>query len=256
MRQLLPYPAEDVDTLAVYHSDERPPAGDRPWVAVVMISSADGAATLEGRSGGLGSPADRLVMRAYRGLADVVLVGAATVRAERYRVPRPADLPEGVDGGGPDGEPRRPRLVVVSASCDLDPALPLFEDPQHQPIVATTSAADPSRRERLAEVAEVLLIGDGPSVDLAALLAELADRGVRTVVSEGGPVLLAQLIEDDLLDELSLTLAPWLLSGDAQRIAHSRSGAPEPVGLVIHRLLEEDDLLFITYRRAGRSDQD
>ena len=109
----------DSDPVDVYHGDLRPAPGTRPWVLMNMIASVDGATAVDGVSEGLGGPADRRMLGTLRGLADVILVGAKTVRAEDYRLPRLPDDRVAVLRAT-SGRPPRPRLAVVSASLSLD----------------------------------------------------------------------------------------------------------------------------------------
>lgn len=157
MRQLLPRPAAEVDPLALYVAAVRTPPGGRPWVMVNMIASADGAVAVGGASGGLGSPADRAVFAAARACADWILVGAGTVRAERYRLPRPSAAARAARQAA--GRSERPGLAVVSASLDLDPDLPMLADRrpgEARPLILTGPDAPADRAERLAETAEVV----------------------------------------------------------------------------------------------------
>ncbi|MGH9183752.1 MAG: pyrimidine reductase family protein [Acidimicrobiales bacterium] len=232
MRQLLPSPATEVDLGAAYGSADRRPHHGRPWVVANFVSSADGSATLDGRSGPLGSGLDRRVFRLLRSLADVVLVGAGTVRAERYGPVR-----------GPDPAP----LAVVSASLDLDWQGRLFTDAVARPLVITGAASDPERRAHAAQVAEVVVIGE-ERVDLGRAVAALGGRGHRVVLCEGGPSVLGQLLAADALDELCLTLSPILVGGDGPRIA-SHAQPARPLELRPVSLLEEDGTLFLRYLR-------
>ena len=157
MRQLLPGPAAEVDPLALYSAAVRTPPAGRPWVMVNMITSADGAVTVGGASGGLGSPADRAVFAAARACADWILAGAGTVRAERYRLPRPSAAARATRLAA--GRSERPGLAVVSASLDLDPDLPMLADRrpgEARPLILTGPDAPADRAERLAETAEVV----------------------------------------------------------------------------------------------------
>ena len=241
MRQLLPEAIDDVDPVAAYGADARPAPPGRPWVLVNMIASIDGATTLGSVSGPLGGPADRRVFAAIRAVADVVLVGAGTVRAERYGPARARD--------GTERPP--PRIAVVTASCDLDPGLRVFAEAaadQPPPIVFTCAAGPADRRAALAEVAEVVVAGEA-LVDLVAALGELAGRGARVVLCEGGPTLNGQLVAADLVDEWCASIAPFLVASASSRPA---VGAPTPAGAValrLDRLLAEDDLLFGRYVR-------
>ncbi|MEY2433959.1 MAG: hypothetical protein QOC92_3684 [Acidimicrobiaceae bacterium] len=220
VRQLFPIDQSDVDPMACYAAEQR----DRsPWVLVNMIATIDGATAIEGRSGGLGGPADKVVFAAIRSIADVILVGAGTVRAENY------------------GPPRVPaRLVIVSASLDLAPTAKVFSD-GYRPIVVTTSDADPTRRQALEAVADVIVAGD-TRVDLLAALTHFS--GV--VVCEGGPSLNGQLIGEGLVDEICLTVAPLLASGDSSRVAHGPAPA-QPRRMQLRHILEADNCLFLRY---------
>lgn len=240
MRQLLPLPG-DVDPVAAYLAAPRPAPAGRPWVTVGMVSSLDGATAVGGRSGALGGEPDRTVFRAVRAIADVVLVGAGTVRAEGYGPVRlsEATLAARVEAGR-SADP--PRLAIVSASLDLD--LRRAADGPVRPLVLTTEDAPERRRAALAELAEVRAYGYG-RVDLAAALGDVGADGARVVVCEGGPALNAALAEADLVDEWCLTLAPAVVGGDSRRVV---DGAPELGGagqrLELVSLLEEDGVLL------------
>jgi riboflavin biosynthesis pyrimidine reductase len=242
VRRLLPAPTVDVDVDEAYRADRQPP-GDRPWVLVDMIASADGGTTVAGRSGGLGSPGDRKVFRTLRAVADVILVGAATVRAETYGPP----------SGSAATQARRrkhratpvARIAVVSGSLSLDLQAPLFSDPSSRPYVLTDAGSSATRRAEVASVAEVVVAGDA-TVDLSAGLRRLRAAGARVVLSEGGPTLNGQLFEADLVDEVCVTVAPLLVAGDSKRIA---IGPPIPAGrpLTLLQVLTEDHYLFLRY---------
>ncbi|HEV3225854.1 MAG TPA: dihydrofolate reductase family protein [Acidimicrobiales bacterium] len=222
MRQLHPVPLDDVDPVEAYASEVR----DRsPWLLVNMISTADGATSIAGRSGALGGPADRRVFNAIRGLADAIVVGAGTVRAENY--------------GPPTVEAR---LLIVSARLDLDPAARVFSGGT-RPSIITSATADADRRRALEPVADIVVAGE-TTVDLRRALAPLS--GV--VVCEGGPSLNGQLIADDLVDELCLSFAPLLAAGESSRVAHGTDPS-HPRGLELRHVLEKDGMLFLRYRR-------
>lgn len=239
MRRLLPGPAIDVDldALAVHYA--YPDAGS---VRANMVASLDGAVTVEGRSGPMSGDADRRVFRILRALSDVVLVGAGTARCEDYgpvRVPPElAGLREGRDAAA--------TLVVVTRTADLDPSARMFSVPGSRPVVLTCRAAPPSRVAALREVAEVVATGEH-DVDLPESLAQLADRGWTRILCEGGPSLLGTLAAADLVDELTLTLAPLVVTGDAGRITVGPGVAPQ--GYALAGLLAADDVLLAHYRR-------
>lgn len=227
MRQLLPVARDPVDPAEVYA--DLPVAEGRAGVRLNMIASADGATTLAGVSGGLGGPADRAVFHALRALADVVLVAAGTVRAERYG---PADVP----------------IAVVTRSCRLDWDSPFFTAQHARPIVVTVEAAPAAELAEAHEVADVIVAGER-SVDLTVAVAELTGAGYGSVLAEGGPSLNGQLAQAGLLDELCLTVAPTLAGGTAKRIL--AGGTPAGSGaLRLHGLCEDDGFLFLRLRPA------
>ena len=171
-----------------------------------MVASLDGAIAVDGRSGGLGGDADLRLFRILRSLADVVLVAAGTVRSEMYGPPKLPD--ELIAARLSRGQPRLPRLAVVSRSLQLDWGSRLFAeaDPDARPLVVTCAGASPQGLARAATVAEVVVAG-GDTVDLHAALLELGARGAGSVLCEGGPLLNSALAAGGLLDELCLTVA-------------------------------------------------
>jgi riboflavin biosynthesis pyrimidine reductase len=210
-----------------------------------MIASADGASSAGGLSGALGGPADQALFATLRALADVILVGAGTMRAEGYGPARlAADLRASRLAGG---WPAVPPIAVVTRSCRLEWHSPFFTEAEQRPLVLTVAGADAGNRRRAEDVAEVIVAGER-HVDLARALAALADRGAESVLVEGGPSLNAQLMAGDLIDELCLTVSPTLVGGDARRIATGTAMHP-PVPLILAHVAEEDDLLLLRYRR-------
>jgi riboflavin-specific deaminase-like protein len=178
-----------------------------------MVSSLDGAVTIDGRSDRLSGPADRIVFRVLRATCDVIVVGAGTARTEDYGPPR---APEALAEFRPS-DSRAPALAVVTRSADLEPGARVFSDPSNRPVVLTCHAADPGRRAALAEVADVIVVGDS-EVHLSDGLDALRQRGLSRILTEGGPSLLGSLAAADLLDELALSWAPVVVGGDAGRI--------------------------------------
>lgn len=247
VRRLLPWPVHDaVDLDAAYWVDDP----GRQHVRGAMVASADGAAQADGRAGGLSGPADERLFALLRGQADVLLVGARTVRTEQYGGDRPS--PDRRAWRTSRGMAEAPRIAVVTRSCALDPDSPLFTDTLVRPLIVTCHAAPRERVATLAGVADVVTAGED-SVDVAGALEALAERGLRRVSCEGGPTLLAQVIAAGRLDEVSLTVSPLLLAGPAKRIL-SGSLLPVPVRLRLAHVLEDDGSLFLRYlvdSRAG-----
>ena len=220
------------------------PRAGAPLLRVNFVSSIDGAVTLDGVSGGLSGPGDKLIFGTLRMLCDALVVAAGTVRTEGYDALR-LDA-ESRAWRGAHGLPEFPLMVVVSRSLDLDPAQEVFSDAPVRPVVITHAGADPGRRTAIERVADVIAVGDG-AVDLPAALAALHDRGATQVLCEGGPHLLGALTAADLVDELCLTMSPLLAGGDAGRISAGPPGAPRAMAL--RHVLAEDDMLFLRYAR-------
>jgi len=192
----------------------RPVPAGRPFLLANMVSGLDGSLTHGGRVGTLSSPTDRRLFVHLRGLVDAVVVGAGTARAEGYG---PVRLPDEVQATrAAAGRPPVPPVVVVSRSLDLDPSAPLFHG-SARTVVLTARSSPTDRRRALADVADVLVAGD-ESVDLVAGSQALREQGIGVALTEGGPTLLAELVDADLLDELCLTLTP-VLGGDPVTMA-------------------------------------
>lgn len=248
MRMLWPTPLDDVTDDDLERLYGFPGDLDRPWVQVNFVSSADGAATLDDRSEGLSSPADKRIFLLGRDLADVVLVGAGTARAEGYRGAR--TTPERQDRRRRLGLTELPPIAVVSGSARIDPESSLFTDTKVPPIVITTAAAPEDRRAALAEAgADVILAGD-QVIDLTTALKELNARGLRRIDCEGGPLLFGELIAAGLVDQLCLTVAPVLAGAYAPRIAMGRT-AVEAARLDLASILSEDGFLMLRYRKTA-----
>lgn len=244
MRRLLPLPAaEEVDLDEAYWVDDP----GRQHVRGVMIASADGAAQAEGLAGGLAGPADVRLFRLLRRHADVLLVGAGTVRAEGYGSVQLTAAERAWRRRR--GLTELPPLAVVTRSCALDPDGPLFTGAEARPLVLTCAAAPAERVAALAGRADVLTLG-ADRVDVTATLDALAERGLRRVSCEGGPTLLAEVLSAGRLDELSLTVSPAMLAGPALRITQGRVVEP-PVPLALTHVLEEDGFLFLRYAVAS-----
>lgn len=241
MRALMPVPAEDVDPLGAFGSD---------WLGVggirgVMLASVDGAATATGKSAGLQTPGDNRVFAALRQLADVVLVGSGTAEVEQYG---PVEyLPPTVAARRAHGLVDQLEIAVLSRSLRLDPAGPLFADPSRRPLVVTVAAADAGLRRRLASVADVLICGED-DVDFARVRAELAGRGLRHVACEGGPTVLSAVAAHGQLDELCLSVTPFLAGPGAARIVAGPPWDGDLRGVELTMVLEEEGALFLRYR--------
>ncbi|WP_448316151.1 pyrimidine reductase family protein [Streptomyces sp. CO7] len=224
------------------------PGAREPWLRANMVSSLDGAAQHDGRSHPISSATDMRIFGTLRALADVIVVGAQTVRQEGYRPARARK--EFAARRAAAGQGPAPVIAVVSASLELDLSLPLFTSPLVPTLILTGAAADPGRVAAAEKAgARVVVAGDGMGVDPARAVHALAGLGHTRLLTEGGPRLLGQLIAAGVLDELCLTVSPTLTAGDAQRIAGGPSVAV-PHRFVLGSLLEEDGFLFSRYHRS------
>lgn len=225
---------------AMVAAEPRPSHPERPWLLVNMVASLDGAIAVDGRSGALGGPADKAMFSALRAIADVILVGAGTVRAEGYGPPRPTDATRAARRAR--GQAEAPRLAIVTRSLDLDPAARCFAEAPTPPCVVTCAAAPTERREELDRVATVVTVGDD-AVDLPGALAQLAADGAGVVLCEGGPSLNGDLAAAGLIDEWDLTISPLLVGGTGARAVHGPA-LPDPTRCTLARLVESDGLLL------------
>src|SRR5262249_20312969 len=154
------------------------------------IVSVDGGTSWNGVSGALGGPADKELFSVLRSLTDVVLVASGTMRAEHYG---PAILsPSLRDARVARGQAPVPPIAVVSSSCSFDWASPFFTAATQRPYIVTVASADAPARKQAEKVAEVIIAGD-ETVDLRRAVAELGDRGFRSILAEGGPTLNGEL---------------------------------------------------------------
>ena len=217
----------------------RHPVTPDGWFRANMISSVDGAATgPDRRSGSINGPADLRVFTTLRALADVVLVGAGTVRAEGYRAPRTsAPL---IAGRLARGQQPHPALAVVSARGELPAAL-LDDEPA--PWVFTTEDA-PGLTTLRAHLPPERLRVHPARVDLAQVRSTLVAQGLSRILTEGGPSLLGDLLAADLVDELCLTTSPLVVGGPVGRLVHLEAWIDPPRDLELGHLLHSDGVLL------------
>jgi riboflavin-specific deaminase-like protein len=224
----------------------------RPHLALNMVASADGKATLGGRTAGLGGRPDRELFHGLRTQVDAVMVGAGTARVERYgRIVRDPARREKRER---EGLARDPLACVVSARLAGLEDLPLLADPEQRVVVVT--GGEGSLGPVAAPVEYVRAPsrgGAGASLDLVVALRELRERhDVRSILCEGGPTLNAALLHADLVDELFLSLAPKLAGGADALTIVAGAALPEPTELELVRVLESGGELFLRLRVAGR----
>ncbi|HUR84106.1 MAG TPA: dihydrofolate reductase family protein [Solirubrobacteraceae bacterium] len=241
LRRLAPEPGELTADELVQELRFGDLAGpDRPYVAVNMVTTTDGRASVLGRTAPISSVPDRQLFHALRTRVDAVMVGAGTIRTERYgRLVRdPQRRRQRVAAGlQPD-----PIAIVVSGSLDLPADVPLLQDPDSHVVVVTAS-------ERVIEgcAARVEYLRSSP-VDLpGALKALRAAHGIRSILCEGGPALNSSLLAHGLLDELFLTTVPKIAGGAGALTIVGEAPLAEPLDLRLVWLLESEGELFARY---------
>jgi len=197
-----------------------------------MVTTADGRATINGSAVGIGSPADKRLMRELRAEADVVLHGAGTVRADPLSARVPHDL---VEERVARGLPAQPIGAIITGSGNLPSEHPYYESAT---IVYITSDRSFAVSKPLVEVCRVSSV--------AAVIDDLANRGVRRIVCEGGPTLNAALFEAQLVDEMFLTVSPKLVGGD-DPLTIVKGGKFGIIGLELRSFVELDGEVFLKY---------
>jgi riboflavin biosynthesis pyrimidine reductase len=232
------------DALAPYAAVDRTPLPGRCWVTAHMVAGLDGTAAVQGRVGALSTEPDKALFADMRTLADVVLVGARTVREEGYGPIRLSA--ERTATRLARGLAAAPPLAIVSRSLDLDWGSRAFAEaaPESRTMVVTGADAPPERLARAREVADVVVAGQA-SVEPGDLFAQLAARGHRHLLCEGGPSLLGELVLAGYVDELCLTISP-MMGGDPLPVAVFPPGTPL-TDFSLRHVLSEGDTLFLRY---------
>lgn len=241
---LLEIGAEVPDPLAPYREVDRSSPRHECWVAAHMVAGLDGTAAVDGRVGALSTRPDQALFRDMREIADVVLVGAETVRLEGYG---PIRLSAEAQSRRRElGKPPTPPIAVVSRSLNLDASAGVFADaPVHaRTVVITCEAADPGRRAEVEEFAPVIVAGD-ERVDPVEAMRELAGLGHGVVLCEGGPTWLGEIVAADLLDELLLSVSP-MMGGDPLPVSVTPPGASIS-RFELKGAMAEEGTLFLRY---------
>ena len=218
----------------------------RRWVRAMMVTTLDGAAAgPDGLSGSISGDADQAVFAAVRRHADAVLIGAATLRAERYKPMRAKE--EHAEARREQGLAAAPRLVIVSGSMELPWSEPVFSESTLPPLILTGTNADPAALARVPGTCEVVTLA-GDSVNAAAVLDAMEERGLRRIVCEGGPTLLHELVSADLLDEADITVSPVFTGTNTSPHTPGLRGVAE---FELAQVLTADGFLMARYLRAS-----
>ncbi len=223
---------------------------EKCWVRSNFISSLDGGATADGKSGGLAGPGDRALFLMMRELADIVVVGAGTVRIENYGgVQLNAAARQARQARG---QAEVPPIGIISRSGHLERDMKVFTHTEVPPLVLTCTAATESTHDALGDTAVVLDCSghDPAAVDITVVLSTLAERGLLRILTEGGPSLHGTFVEADLLDELCLSLAPALVGAAARRIATGPSQVHTQMRRA-HLIADDAGYLYSRYVRES-----
>jgi riboflavin biosynthesis pyrimidine reductase len=245
--------AEVPDVLAPYLGVDRSRPMHECWVTGHMVAGLDGTSAVGGRVGPLSTSPDQALFRRMRQIADMVLVGAETVRSEGYGPVRLSD--EAQQWRRRLGMSPTPPLAVVSRSLGFDWTAKVFTDAPEdaRTHLITCAAADPKRLAEAEELATVIVAGD-ERVEPAAALQALAELGRRVVLCEGGPTWLGELVAADRLDELCLTISP-LMGGDPLPVSVTPPGS-RLAAFELKDTMAQDHTLFLRYERAAGNRHD
>ena len=247
-----PHELDDDDLIDVYRHPVGPEG--RAWLRTNFVATLDGSISgADGRSGSINTASDHHVFGLHRALADVILVGAQTVRTEGYRAVDLADWQREIRSR--EGLRPIPTLAVVSRSLELDPALAHPDRPHGPVMIFTTDHPSAELEPFRAAGIEISMVGgsEDQRVDLARAVEDLAAAGMPRILCEGGPRLHRDLLAAELVDELSLTLSPVVVGGVGRR-ATSGAALPHQLGFDLHHALwAEDQTLFTGYRRRRTS---
>jgi riboflavin-specific deaminase-like protein len=241
-RQLLPEPVqvevqESLDSLR-----PRARAGDeRPYVVVNFIATADGRSTFTGRSGALGDDGDRALFHGLRERADAILVGTRTLAVEGYG--RMLGRVERRERRLAQGRTAEPLACMVTRSGKLPAEIPLFAEPEARIVIFT-----PTELELDAQAQVDVVRLDPGQLTLTTVLRRLrSDHGIEFLLCEGGPMLFGSLLEEDLVDELFLTVAPKLAGGGSSPTISSGTELPSLRSMRLAWILEREHFLYLRY---------
>jgi riboflavin biosynthesis pyrimidine reductase len=250
--EVLEHGADVPDPLSPYLAVDRSRPRHECWVMGHMVAGIDGTAAVGGRVGALSTRSDQSLFRGMRQLADIVMVGAETVRLEGYGAVRLGEHAR--EQRRRLGKPPTPPVAVVSRSLEFDWSTPVFANaPEHAPThLITCSAAGPARRAEAERFATVIVAGED-RVDPAQALQALAKLGHRVVICEGGPTWLGELVAADRLDELCLSISP-LMGGDRLPVCITPPGAGISE-FALKGTLVEENTLFLRYEKDRQEGQ-
>jgi 5-amino-6-(5-phosphoribosylamino)uracil reductase len=182
-----------------------------------------------------------------RALADAVLIGHTSLKRDNVRLGLPTEMQE---TRATRGQSRCPLRVIVSNEGRIDPLLNIFQS-NVSPITIFSTKRMPQKYKQALEKKTILHLSDTRNVDLAVMLQTLRNKyKVRTVACEGGPTLFRALLEQGLIDQLNLTITPYLFGGaKAPTLTGvSKEFLPASVHCSLSDMRTIGDECFLTYR--------
>lgn len=231
---------EPIDILDMLFSEKREREG-RPWVMFNMVESVDGATAVDGGASALNDADDRALFLAMRAVADVVLMGAETIRSESVGPVRmSAEMSRHRSNAGLEGVPQ---MVILTRSLSLDQEARVFSDPDRRPTILTGHGVDQDRVDAISKVADVAQIDDLDGNGIVNYLS-----AAKVILCEGGPTVNSVLMTAGMVDEINITMSPMLALGESKRIAHGEPLQP-PIDMRLDRIASGDRSLFLRYVR-------
>jgi riboflavin-specific deaminase-like protein len=249
VRRLLPDAAETTVAEQLAPLDLKPLAlPERPYLLLNFATTLDGRAAINGRSGPIGSAVDTEMLQRLRTRVDAVMIGAGTMRAERYG--RIVSDPQLRAYRERTGLAHDPLAVIVSNRLELPWDAALFTNGGGRVVVFTASDQEPPQT-----ATRVTIVRHPDGVELDRVMEWLRkERGIRSVLCEGGPTLHGRLREGGLADELFLTIAPKVAGGEGPRILEG--ALPDVDNVELAWLLESESELFARYRGISETSSD
>jgi riboflavin-specific deaminase-like protein len=225
----------------------------RPFVAVTFAMTVDGKITTKNFTPvDFTSREDKMHLLRQRALGDAVLIGHSTLKHDNVRLGLPH--PELREARVARGQAPYPLRVIVSNEGRIDSTLKIFQS-DSSPIVIFSTVRMPARYQKLLRKKATLHLSDAPAVDLGWMLQQLrSEYRIRSVACEGGATLFRALLEEDLVDQLNLTIAPCLFGGaDAPTLTGlSKDFFPRSIKCSLTDMRTVGEECFLTYRIKHR----
>jgi riboflavin-specific deaminase-like protein len=225
---------------------------NRPFVIATFAMTADGKVTTKNFGPvDFTSREDKLHLFRQRALADAVLLGHTSLERDNVRLGVPAELQE---LRIKRGQSRSPLRVIVTNKGRINARLNMFQS-EISPIIIFSTKRMPARSQEALRKTATLHLTSAPEVDLTAMLKTLRNQyNVRTLACEGGPTLFRSLLEQGFVDQLNLTIAPYMFGGGKAPTLTgvSKEFLPASVHCSLIEMRTVNDECFLTYRIRSR----